>query len=432
MNAVQGAQMTNGTRYRKAVLAVVVTMAVCLACGKLPEEPGVEQTPDPQGEPNGGAQVTLSSDSVVLSMGDGSLLFAAIRNASGPVQYISRAPSVATVTAKGEIRATGIGSTYLVGALADRPDARDSVRIRVQPFTASGDPCPASRPTFDVATEADRALFAYDANAPLNLKKSALATFTDAALSNIAYDSPAGGSVTGILAEPVGRSGLRPGLVILHPAGGSAKSEAPYARQLAASGAVVIAIDAPYVRRGGSGIFTLMSLDRQEQIQLMKDLQRAVDVLIATGTVDPKRIGFEGYSYGGSLGSGFVGLERRLMAAVLIAANGGLVTRVTTPGGLPQFTRESCATRALWFQAMTPIEPIRFLPHASATALLFQAGRLDNLVPPADAQALYDAATSPTKELRWYDAGHFLPQQASIDKHDWLHKQIGIDPRAGA
>jgi predicted esterase len=194
----------------------------------------------------------------------------------------------------------------------------------------------------------------------------------------------------------------------------------------------VIAIDAPYVRRGGSGIFLVMSLDRQEQIQLMKDLQRAVDVLVATGTVDPKRIAFEGYSYGGSLGSGFVGLERRLKAAVLIAANGGLVSRVTSPGALSQFTSESCATRAMWFQAMTPIEPIRFLPHASATALLFQAGRLDNLVPPADAQALYDAATSPTKELRWYDTGHFLPPQASIDKHDWLHKQIGIDPRPGS
>jgi fermentation-respiration switch protein FrsA (DUF1100 family) len=81
---------------------------------------------------------------------------------------------------------------------------------------------------------------------------------------------------------------------------------------------------------------------------------------------------------------------------------------------------------------MTPIEPIRFIPHASTTALLFQAGRVDNLVPPADAQALYDAASSPNKELRWYDAGHVLPPQASTDKHDWLHKQIGIDPRAGS
>jgi fermentation-respiration switch protein FrsA (DUF1100 family) len=80
---------------------------------------------------------------------------------------------------------------------------------------------------------------------------------------------------------------------------------------------------------------------------------------------------------------------------------------------------------------MTPIEPIRFLPHASTSALLFQAGRLDDLVPSLDAQALYDAAPAP-KELRWYDTGHVLPAQASLDKHDWLHQRIGIDPRAGS
>jgi cephalosporin-C deacetylase-like acetyl esterase len=86
----------------------------------------------------------------------------------------------------------------------------------------------------------------------------------------------------------------------------------------------VIAIDAPDVRGGGTSILLYMSQDRQELIQLMKDLQRAVDVLIATETVDPARIAFEGYSCGGSVGSGFVGIEPRLKVAVLIAANGGL------------------------------------------------------------------------------------------------------------
>ena len=378
------------------------------------------------------AQLALSADSVVLVMGDGSLLTAAIRNASGPVQYVSRNPSVATVNANGAIRAAATGSTYVVATLADRPDARDSVRVRVLPQPAYADPCPAARPQFGVATDADRALFAYDASAPLNLQKTAQTTTTAFTLSNITYDSPAGGSVTGIMAEPVGRSGLRPGMVILHPSGGTAKSQAPYAQQLAAHGAVVIAIDAPYVRRGGSSMFTFMSLDRREQIGLMKDLQRAVDVLIATGKVDPARIAFEGYSYGGSLGSGFVGIEPRLKAAVLVAANGGLVTRVTTPAALSQFSTESCATRAMWFQAMTPIEPIRFLPHASTTALLFQAGRFDDLVPPADARALYDAASSPNKELRWYETGHVLPQQASIGEArlvapaDWHRSARGL------
>ena len=47
------------------------------------------------------------------------------------------------------------------------------------------------------------------------------------------------------------------------------------------------------------------------------------------------------------------------------------------------------------------------------------------------AETAYAAAAEP-KELRWYDTGHVLPPQASLDKHDWLHKQIGIDPRPGS
>ena len=88
----------------------------------------------------------------------------------------------------------------------------------------------------------------------------------------------------------------------------------------------------------------------------------------------------------------------------------------------------SCATRVAWFRAMAPIEPIRFIPHASPTALLLQNGRTDNLVPAADAQALHAAAPEP-KTIRWYDAGHGLNQQAVWDRHDWLQEEIGLDPR---
>jgi dienelactone hydrolase len=413
--------------FAKAIVAVTLAAAALLACGETP----VEQNAGPVDQEDA-PQLTLSADSVVVGVGDGSLLTSSIRNATGPAQYVSRDQGVATVNANGAIRAVGIGSAYVVGTLSDRPDARDSVLVRVHPLAISGDPCPASRPHFGVATEADRALFAYDANAPLNLQKTAQTTTAAFALSDISYNSPDGGSVTGIMAEPVGRSGLRPGMVILHPSGTPAKGLAPQAQMLAQHGAVVIVIDAPYFRRGGASMLLYMSQDRREQIQLMKDLRRAVDVLIATGKVDPARIAFEGYSYGGSLGAGFVGIEPRLKAAVLIAANGGLVTRVTIPGDLPNLASQSCATRALWFQAMTPIEAIRFIPHASATALLFQAGRFDDLVPPADAQALFDAASSPNKEIRWYETGHALPQQAFMERHDWLHQQIGIDPRAGS
>jgi predicted esterase len=403
----------------KAIVALTLAAAAFLACDKSP----VEQTGDPP--------LTISPDSVVVGVGDGSLLSATIRDASGPVQYASRNESVATVNANGAIRAVAVGSTYVVATLSDRPDVPDSIRVRVHPLAITGDPCPASRPNFGVATAADRALFAYDVNAPLNLQKTVQTTTTVFTLSNITYNSPAGGSVTGIMTEPVGRAGLRPGIVILHPSGTPAKLLAPYAQALAAHGAVVIVIDAPYFRRGGTSMLLWSTQDRHEQIQLVKDLQRAVDVLIASGTVDPARIAFDGYSYGGIIGAALVGIERRFKAAVLAAAMGGHVTGQTTPEDLPFLANVSCATRAVWFQAMTPIEPIRFIPNAAPTALLFLAGRFDTSVLPADAQALYDAASAP-KELRWYDTGHNLPEQAWRDRHDWLHQQIGIDRRAGS
>ena len=84
--------------------------------------------------------------------------------------------------------------------------------------------------------------------------------------------------------------------------------------------------------------------------------------------------------------------------------------------------------RNAWLQAMTPIEPVRFIAHAPPTALLLQNGRSDNLVPEADAQALHRAVPEP-RTILWYAAGHGLDQQAFFDRLDWLHEQIGLDAR---
>jgi dienelactone hydrolase len=196
---------------------------------------------------------------------------------------------------------------------------------------------------------------------------------------------------------------------------------------LAQRGAVVIGIDAPYFRRGGSNPPTLTSLDRPEQIQLVKDLRRAVDVLLAQGNVDPARIGFSGYSYGGMVGVHFAGIERRLRAAVIMAGYGGSVTLLTTKDRVPGLPNIPCATRRAWFGDNVPIEPIRFIPGAAPTALLFQIARFDTAVPLEDAQAVYAAASSP-KDVFYYDTGHGLNQQATADRFNWLAKQIGIDP----
>src|SRR5215218_6594698 len=270
-----------------------------------------------------------------------------------------------------------------------------------------GDSCAVARPDFGaVATEAERALFAYDVNAPLNLQKTVESTINGVEVSAISFSSPGGGSATGLLFDPVTRSSLRPGIVLMHGMPGTARGMAPYAQLLAQFGAVVIAIDAPFARRGGEPV-RLTPEDRTEQIQLIKDLQRAVDVLRARRNVDGARIAYVGISYGGAMGALFAGIERRLKAAVLVVGDGGLVSHFTGPEDSNFMAGLPCATRINWLQAMAPIEPIRFIAHASPTALLLQNGRLDELVPAADAQALHTAAPQ-SKTIRWYDAGHGL------------------------
>ena len=294
--------------------------------------------------------------------------------------------------------------------------------------SSDADSCAVARPDFGaVATAADRELFAYDVDAPLNLQKTVEATSNGVERSTISFNSPGGGSVTGLLFDPVTRSSLRPGIVLMHGLPGTARVMVPQAQLLAEHGAVVIAIDAPFARRTGNPV-RFNDQDRAEQIQLIKDLQRAVDVLRARPNVDDDRIAYLGFSYGGAMGALFVGIERRLAAAVLVVGDGGLVSHFTGPEDVSFMTGLSCATRVDWLRAMTPIEPIRYIAHASPTALLLQSGRLDNLVPAADAEKLHAAAPA-SRTIRWYDAGHGLNQQAAFDRHDWLHEKIGLDGR---
>jgi dienelactone hydrolase len=288
------------------------------------------------------------------------------------------------------------------------------------------DSCAPGRPDFaGPANAADLALFAHNANAPLDLEKAVESTNNGVESSAISFPSPDGGSVNGLLFDPVTRSSLRPGIVLMHGMPGTARSVAGLGQLLAQHGAVVVAIDAPFARRGGSPVrFT--PNDRAEQIQLIKDLQRAVDVLRARPNVDDERIAYLGISYGGAMGALFAGVERRIKAAALVVGDGGLVSHFTGPEDAGFMAGLPCATRTSWFRDMAPIEPIRFVAHASPTALLLQSGRSDNLVPVADAQALHAAASQP-KTILWYAAGHGLNQQAALDRLAWLHREIGLD-----
>jgi dienelactone hydrolase len=405
----------------RAIVGPAVAAAACLACLACEGNP-VERS--------GGPQLTLSPDSVVVGLYESSPLTATVRDGGGAVQYgvlqyASRDQTVVTVSASGAITAVGVGSTYVVATLPDHPDVRDSVRVRVH-----ADSCSGARPDFGgPATAADRSLFGYDVGAPLNLQKTVESTSNGVEVSAISFGSPGGGVVTGRMWDPITRSGLRPGMVLMHGLPGSSSNMAVNAQYYAQHGAVVIAIDAPWNHRATPPYLTFTEQDRTEQIQVVRDLQRAVDVLRSRPNVDDDRIAYVGFSWGGATGALFVGIERRLRAAVLVVGHGGQVSHATGPIGSKLVANLPCARRVAWIRAMAPIEPIRFVGEANVP-LLLQNGRFDEFVPVYEAEELHAAAPQP-KEVRWYQSGHTLPQQARLDGHRWLHEKIGLDAPPG-
>jgi uncharacterized protein len=292
--------------------------------------------------------------------------------------------------------------------------------------------CPVTRPSEGTPP---LALFAYDRGAALDVRDSLASTDRGVDVHRVSFVSPKGGRATGLLYVPHDSlrlsRGRLPAIVMLHGAPGDAAGMGGIAVPIARQGAIVLALDAPFARRDKNNPLSFTPRDSVDQVQLMVDLQRAVDVLIARGDVDPSKLGFVGLSYGAAMGAMFAGVERRIDAYALLVGDAGLAAHfkdadLTQFPGLPQLSQ---AQWCRWLAAMEPLASTRFIGRAAPARVLFLWGRQDRLVPPALANELYRAAGD-TKEARWYDSGHGLPPTAFLDMIDWMAGQIGIAPVA--
>jgi hypothetical protein len=251
-------------------------------------------------------------------------------------------------------------------------------------------------------------------------------------VESITYASPKGGEVPALVVAPKGK-GPFPGVIVQHGMPDTKEGMLPAGVDLARTGAVAILIDAPFNRpqhgRIRSDPLTFTPKDRDEQIQLIVDLRRAIDVLGAWPDVNTRQLAYFGVSYGAAMGGLLAGVEHRIKAYVLAVGDGGLVTHFAGPDdtdgplqALPAQEQER------WLAAMRPIEPINFIGQAAPAALLFLAGSKDESVSPEDARRYHQAASQP-KQIRWYEAGHFLNCTARADMMAWLSRHIRIDPR---
>lgn len=275
-------------------------------------------------------------------------------------------------------------------------------------------------------------LFNYDQSAPLDIEAEPVLELKGYHYQDLTYASPKGGRVPATLLVPAESSGPFAGIILMHGLPGDRTNNASFARGLVATGAVVLTVDAPFARPENrdrsSWPLTFDEVDRKEQIQLMIDLRRGVDLLIAREDVDPQRLGYIGYSYGAAMGGLLAGIEPRIKAFGLMVGDGGIVSHFTAADGTPltELERLTDEQRETWLKLMKPIEPIRFIGRAAPSSLFFQNALRDDAVTRDDALA-YQAAGSESKKIEWYESSHFLPEEAFQHMADWLGSKIGIE-----
>jgi uncharacterized protein len=169
-------------------------------------------------------------------------------------------------------------------------------------------------------------LFTYDDDAPLSIQVADSWQNGNQRVISLSYASPMGGRVPALIVVPPGQ-GPFAGLIVQHGLPGDRFAMLQVAEDFARLGAVVVAIDAPWAR--AKRLITFTKRDRTEQIQLITDLRRAVDLLRSRDDVDDDRIGYLGVSYGAAMGGLLAGVEDRIAAFVLNVGDGGLVTHFT-------------------------------------------------------------------------------------------------------
>jgi pimeloyl-ACP methyl ester carboxylesterase len=244
-------------------------------------------------------------------------------------------------------------------------------------------------------TEADLALFDYDADAPLELTEIGEEIEDgDVAVKDITYLSVDGESVTAYLVVPPGE-GPFPAVLWVHGFGSNRQSFLNEAVDLAVSNGVVsLLIEELWTDPNWLSTSREFETDYEDNIGHVVGLRRAIDVLESQPFVDPARIGFVGRDMGGTFGATLAGVDHRAKAYVLIAANSNFVNWIIRSG------RETFALQDYLVQ-MDSIAALRFIPNAAPSAVFFQFNQNDQYTQPADNDVLFDAASEPKQRATY-------------------------------
>jgi cephalosporin-C deacetylase-like acetyl esterase len=160
--------------------------------------------------------------------------------------------------------------------------------------------------------------------------------------------------------------------------------------------------------------------DYEMSVGIVKELRRALDVLMAQPRVDPTRVALVGHDFGAMYGAAVAAADPRVKAAALQAGTSTFSHWFLY--GPPM----EAAKKEAFIAQLKPIDPTTQIAKAAGKPVLLQFGDKDFHVPKARAEE-FIAATQEPKKVLWYKAEHGLVYEASLDRQKWLAEQLKLN-----
>jgi predicted esterase len=260
-------------------------------------------------------------------------------------------------------------------------------------------------------------LYDYDNSAPFDVQEVKSEQKEGAAVHDLSYAGP-NGRITAFFVVPDG-NGPFPAVLFMPGAPGARFTFYTEAVALAQHGIASLLPDPPYARPPIEDVVEFKPSDKDGIVQEIVEMRRGIDFLVSREEVDPSRLGYVGFSWGGSLGADFAAVERRVGSFVLMSA----IPRLSAD--MRQLAEERGATGELaaYEESMKPIDAVSYLPHVAPNALFLQFGSQDTRPSPAMGKDVEAAASSP-KQAKWYEGGHELNDHALAERDDWLVERL--------
>jgi fermentation-respiration switch protein FrsA (DUF1100 family) len=265
----------------------------------------------------------------------------------------------------------------------------------------------------------------YDRSRPIGVQPFSPADRQGVTVKQIAYERLDGTrNAATLVLPPASATGSHAAILYLHwyepPKPSSNRTEfLAEAIELASLGTTSLLIDTPW-RVEGWFASRDGNKDYDFSVHEAKEVRRALDVLLAQPSIDPRRVAIVGHDFGAMYGALAAAADRRVTHLVYMAGNGSMGEWF-----LFQPKREG-ADREAFLAKLHPLDPELALGRFSPRPVLLQFGTKDRFVSVENAKAQADAVTGPKTVKMYEGAEHELTYAASRDRVAWLKEQLRL------